>query len=114
VGGSVGSIGVRSGRSMGVPRTKVRPIFTFGSSTLGLGYAVASKRAFQPAATADRGHCDQAAVGADVADTGCGIRPNPRGIGETTYTMAPNTMIDSTLITQSRIVIAVASGKGTP
>ena len=27
---------------------------------------------------------------------------------------APNTMIDSTLMTQSRIVIAVASGSGTP
>ena len=56
----------------------------------------------------------QAAVWADVAAGGCGIRPRPRGIGETTYRMAPNTMIDRTLITQSRIVIAVASGSGTP
>src|SRR5689334_19881143 len=36
---------------------------------------------------------------------GCGIRPMPRGMGETTYVTAPNTMIDRTLMTQSRIVI---------
>ena len=45
---------------------------------------------------------------------GCAIWPMPRGIGETTYTIAPNTMIDRTLITQSSSVIAVASGSGTP
>ena len=45
---------------------------------------------------------------------GCTMFPIPRGIGETTYTIAPNTMIDNTLITQSRIVIAVASANGTP
>jgi len=53
-------------------------------------------------------------VAADEAAGGCWIRPIPRGIGETTYVTAPNTMIDSTLMTQSRMVIAVASANGTP
>ena len=55
-----------------------------------------------------------AAVGFELETIGCRMCPMPRGIGETTYTIAPNTMIDSTLMTQSRIVIAVASGSGTP
>ena len=53
-------------------------------------------------------------IWAGVVVGGCLIRPMPRGIGEITYTIAPRTMIESTLITQSRIVIAVASGSGTP
>ena len=42
------------------------------------------------------------------------MRPIPRGIGETTYVIAPNTMIESTLMTQSRMAIAVASASGMP
>ena len=54
----------------------------------------------------------EAVEGADAV--GCAIRPIPRGIGESAYVTAPNTMIESTLMTQSRIVIAVASASGTP
>ena len=65
-------------------------------------------------ATPDRRSVDgsQAAGGTAVVAGGCGILPMPRGIGETTYTTAPITMIDSTLMTQSRMVIAVASASG--
>jgi hypothetical protein len=56
----------------------------------------------------------QAVVAADEVVGGWRIRPIPRGIGETAYVTAPNAMIESTLMTQSRIVIAVASGSGTP
>lgn len=55
----------------------------------------------------------QTVVAAGDAFPGCLIRPIPRGIGETTYVTAPNTMIESTLMTQSRIVMAVASANGT-
>lgn len=60
------------------------------------------------------GHADpQTVVAACDALPGCRIRPIPRGIGEATYVTAPNTMIESTLMTQSRIVMAVASASGT-
>src|SRR6478735_11899046 len=54
------------------------------------------------------GPCRSQVVGAACVPGGCGIRPIPRVIGDTTYRIAPNAMIDRTLMTQSRMVIAVA------
>ncbi len=62
---------------------------------------------------AGSGRCQAGAV-SEVIGVGCGIRPMPRGIGETTYVTAPKTMIERTLMTQSRMVIAVASASGIP
>ena len=111
--GQVRSVAVWAGTTVEVPLTMVRPYTRNGSRAGGATLHACANPAFgRHRAPAPRGF--QAAVWAELVVDRCSMRPKPRGIGETTYTMAPMTMIESTLITQSRIVIAVASGSGIP
>jgi hypothetical protein len=110
--GQVRSVAVWAGTTVEVPLTMVRPYTRNGSQGAQTGLHARSNR--RSGQRARRRRAAQAAVWAGVVAGGCLMRPMPRGIGEITYTMAPMTMIESTLITQSRIVIAVASGSGTP
>jgi len=113
--GQVRSVAVRSGTTGEVPLTMVRPYMRNGSRHIDAGLQAYRNRAARAALPHQRGAGNaQAAVWAGFAAGGWEMRPMPRGIGEITYTIAPRTMIESTLITQSRIVIAVASGSGTP
>jgi hypothetical protein len=108
--GQVQSVAVRSGTTAEVPLTMVRPYVRNGSRGGETALQPHGNPRLGPPTRAANG--SQAAVRAGVVAGGCLIRPMPRGIGEITYTIAPRTMIESTLITQSRIVIAVASGSG--
>jgi hypothetical protein len=108
--GQVRSVAVWAGTTVGVPLTMVRPYMRNGSRAVSSTLHACANRS--PDAVATGVEAAQAAVWAELVGDGCLMRPMPRGIGETTYTMAPMTMIDSTLMTQSRIVIAVASASG--
>jgi hypothetical protein len=114
--GQVRSVAVQSGTTVEVPLTMVRPYMRNGSRRP-IAVLQAPRNPCPTAvcerAGVARANETQAAVCAGVVAGGCLMRPMPRGIGEITYTIAPRMMIESTLITQSRMVIAVASGSGT-